>query len=752
MNRRATLSIAFGIAGALLGLILFPQPWAVGLLTLAGVGLGLVFPVARMAGAGVHLGFAEYAWRLIPANPILLRVVESGGKRRRDLIIRCAYLGLLVFVVIFSLMSTGGSAGSASLSDLAKESAGIFQSMSYLQLGLVALLAPIFTAGAITQEKDSQTYDILLSTPLTNGQIVLGSLLSRLFFVVALLISGIPVFSITQIFGGVAISSIVKSFLIAAATAFVTGALAMAIAVFKVGTRRTIFSFYLFVVIYLVGIYMLDKSFDLGRFTLADGTSSTTSWFTGIHPFLALEVVFNRPTYTPPDVLSLPEGLRRWPIGTYLSKPTEFYTSFMFLLSFLLVTPSIVLLRRLAQSSTSLKTALLQKLRITTGDRNRKPRYVWANPIAWREARTKASAARSTLLRYGFMTAGMVGAFLLLWKFASPVEPRNSIEPTSYDPASGMLAVYSSGGEPVNLKLPPDANVTYQGQATTIDRLRGRLAVIVEPKTIETTSGRTQKVWASIAATEIPRVVPAARVRQFLLGMVIVEFAVILLIVTNAAASTVTREKEDGTLDILLTSPITSRYYIWGKLRGLVSFVLPLILVPVASALVFVVYDLFRRIGYWDDPGFNWIVLPEALVLMPAMLVIVAAFGAIVGMQMSLRCRTTVVAVMSSVGIVVGLCAALGWCGYSVLGGSGNETGLVLGSFSPFTILMLQIDPYHYAGGLFATGPTADDTTTPRMIMFIFTLVAVAAYTAVVWSMYRSMVKNFDMTIRRQSR
>src|SRR4029453_5312337 len=112
----------------------------------------------------------------------------------------------------------------ASLNDLAKMSDQIFRNMSYLQLALVALLAPIFTAGAITQEKDSQTYDILLSTPLTNGQIVLGSLLSRLFFVIALLVSGIPIFSITQIFGGVSIHSIVKSFLIAAAPAFVTGA------------------------------------------------------------------------------------------------------------------------------------------------------------------------------------------------------------------------------------------------------------------------------------------------------------------------------------------------------------------------------------------------------------------------------------------------------------------------------------------------------------------------------------------------
>src|SRR6476659_9520317 len=206
------------------------------------------------------LGITDYAWRLVPANPILLRVVEAGGRRRRDLFIRCAYLGLLVFVVITSLVSGQTTVGQGtSLNDLAKMSAQIFQNMSYLQLGLVALLAPIFTAGAITQEKDSQTYDILLSTPLTNGQIVLGSLLSRLFFVIALLISGIPIFSITQIFGGVTIDAIVKSFMIAAATATITGALAMAIATFKVGTRRTIFSFYLFIVVYMAGGIVMDQ-------------------------------------------------------------------------------------------------------------------------------------------------------------------------------------------------------------------------------------------------------------------------------------------------------------------------------------------------------------------------------------------------------------------------------------------------------------------------------------------------------------
>src|SRR4051794_29398998 len=111
------------------------------------------------------VGVLDYLWRLVPANPILLRVVEAAGKRRRALFVRCGYLALLILVVIFAIVGQG--LGNGSLGDLAKVSARMFQQMSYLQLGLVALLAPVFTAGAITQEKDSQTYDILLATPLT---------------------------------------------------------------------------------------------------------------------------------------------------------------------------------------------------------------------------------------------------------------------------------------------------------------------------------------------------------------------------------------------------------------------------------------------------------------------------------------------------------------------------------------------------------------------------------------------------------
>ena len=212
-----------------------------------------------------------------------------------------------------------------------------------------------------------------MATPLTNGQIVLGSLLSRLFFIVALLISGIPIFSITQIFGGVAIGSIVRSFGIAAATAFVTGAMAMAIAVFKVGTRRTIFNFYFFIVLYIVGLWFLDMVpyFKLQTVNPTSGVPelSKTSWLTGLHPFLALQTIFHDKEHAPPALGDLPKNLQAWPWGWYLSNPASFYTTFMFFLSFVLISPSILVLRRLAHPSTkSLQTWMLQKLRIGRGD------------------------------------------------------------------------------------------------------------------------------------------------------------------------------------------------------------------------------------------------------------------------------------------------------------------------------------------------------------------------------------------------
>jgi len=86
------------------------------------------------------------------------------------------------------------------------------------------------------------------------------------------------------------------------------------------------------------------------------GPVSATSWWTGLNPLLALRTIFNEKTYTPPDLAQLPSNLQSWPIGWCLSHPASFYTSLMFFLSFVLVSPSMLMLRRLAQSHNSLRS------------------------------------------------------------------------------------------------------------------------------------------------------------------------------------------------------------------------------------------------------------------------------------------------------------------------------------------------------------------------------------------------------------
>jgi ABC-type transport system involved in multi-copper enzyme maturation permease subunit len=276
-----------------------------------------------------------------------------------------------------------------------------------------------------------------------------------------------------------------------------------------------------------------------------------------------------------------------------------------------------------------------------------------------------------------------------------------------------------------------------------------REGLVVDPASIITDTAAKARILTGLRVSYPAATLTQRRTQQFLLSAIMVELAVILLILTQSAASAVTREKEDGTLDLLLSTPITSHYYIWGKLRGLVSFVLPLIAVPVVSILLFVVFDLFRpsSVRGLSQP---WTVFPEAILILPATLVMVCAFAAILGMQMSLRCRKTVVAVMSSVGIVFGICGALWVCGTNAAASSNfGAPGLVIGAFSPFTLMSLLISPADIANDTFSS--RAANVAEARVLIFLFGYLAAAAYALAVWAMYKSMVRNFDMTIRRQA-
>ena len=623
--------------------------------------------------------------KLAPFNPILLRVVTAGGRRLRHAFTRWGYLGLLIFVLLVNLIVI--SSEGKSLSDYAKASSNVFSWISYVQLGMICLLAPVFCAAAITQERDSHTYNILLATPLSNAQIVLGSLFSRLYYVVALLLSGVPVFAITLLYGGVTASSIALSFAIALSTALFTGSLAITIAVFRLGSGKTVFWFYVFNAIYLVAVFMIDQ----WSLSLTPAGLHHTTWLTGIHPFLALRSVVSPTAYPTPDLSTLANANRfvRW----YCAYPAYAYVTITSVLSLAMVLPSAIVLRRIAQRSDMGVWSFLRNLIMRGKEgRGRRARTVWANPVAWREAATRAGFSGRGLMRWLTIIVGLAAAGALILNF------------------------HNSGHHVADME--------------------------------------SARVW--------------------LMGMIIVEFSVALLVATNSSASAVTKERESQTLDLLLVTPITSRYYIWGKLRGLVSFMLPFAAVPTATVLLMVLYSLgygmhFAASGapvlddaghvvasvtsFWDRTLYApWVVNWETIFSLPILLTAMLAWACMLGLQLSLKWSRTIVAVMASVGVLAGVSAVLGVCGFTVANKIpiiGTPGALI----SPFTAICVLIDPVGFSVDFQGNGVFSDASAgyvAGRIMLFFMTLVVSTGYCLLVWVMYKSMVRNFDMIIRRQ--
>jgi ABC-type Na+ efflux pump permease subunit len=242
--------------------------------------------------------------------------------------------------------------------------------------------------------------------------------------------------------------------------------------------------------------------------------------------------------------------------------------------------------------------------------------------------------------------------------------------------------------------------------------------------------------WAPLAADK------PAETRHWLTVLTWIELAVILLVVTNTAASTLTREKETQTIELLLSTPLTSQYIVAGMLRGLVSFALPLIAVPTSTLLLFALGGLLS-IGRLPA-----VVPYEAVLLAPLLMVAYAAMAAIVGLQFSLISKKTVQAVMLSTTVVLGAAGLLFACGLAMQSAGPIPAAVVL-PFTPFPAMQALIDSH----GAFDSAGTASAITleSARVTCVIFALISAAAYLALTFSIYKNMVRGFDMTVRRQT-
>ncbi len=113
----------------------------------------------------------------------------------------------------------------------------VFLGLVAFQLGLVCFLAPSFTAGVISGERERQTYDLLMTTPLALTLIVAAKLLAALAYVFLLIIAVLPLLSISLFLGGVAPEEVLIAFLMLFASALSFGTIGLC---FSAWVRSTI--------------------------------------------------------------------------------------------------------------------------------------------------------------------------------------------------------------------------------------------------------------------------------------------------------------------------------------------------------------------------------------------------------------------------------------------------------------------------------------------------------------------------------
>ncbi len=641
----------------------------------------------------------RWLWTLGPGNPMTVTLLGASSRRQSHLWVRCGYLGVLSLIAIIALLASGG-AGTTSLADLAKAGGWVFTVVAYTQVVAICLLAPLMMAAAVGRDDPQTTRDILHTTPLTNLQLVLGPLVGRLFMIWTLLASGLPLFAVLVVVGGVPTRAILIAFAVAGLSALAVGAAAVALSVFGRGGRRSVYSFVVLTVAFLVAGYAVDRLLRESGTRLAAGAvglaasdaGGSTTILTPLHPLLVLEASLGGADYQPPDIAQLTDrgALAR----LYQGRPFAAFSLLTLAGGVGLIGLCALRVRRTGQRDGGLPRRgwFAGPRRASAGEegvsRRRALRTVWVNPVAWCEAHARPSRWSSQVGRWLFFIVGSVGVAVLLWLYHT-----------------GALGAVSATSD------------------------------------------------------------PATALHAGLLAILLLEMAVIVLVAVYVSAGSVSREREAGTLDLLLTTPITPRRYLWGKLRGLVSFLAVLLATPIVGLAMVAVYTLIGLAMQWPQarPRFEIaafgavgssraaagvarfaLLPPEVALLFPLLLVPFVALCVAVGMSYSIRARGVLGAVASTLGVMSVLAVIGGFCG---LGAAENIPvfGPVLNAFNPATALLMLVNPWQRVAGF------AADPTTGRVGLAMAALAGAGVYTLIVKLLLGGMVRQFDHSVRRLS-
>lgn len=151
----------------------------------------------------------------------------------------------------------GGFFGAPAVALSATVGHALFTGLIGLETLLVLVLAPAFTTGAVSMEREKQTIELLVTTPLGTLAMLIGKLISALSYVFLLIIASIPLASLVFAFGGVGPEDLARAYLLLFAVAFGMGALGMFMSALVKRTQVATVLTYLVVLVMTIGSVLI---------------------------------------------------------------------------------------------------------------------------------------------------------------------------------------------------------------------------------------------------------------------------------------------------------------------------------------------------------------------------------------------------------------------------------------------------------------------------------------------------------------
>jgi ABC-type transport system involved in multi-copper enzyme maturation permease subunit len=147
----------------------------------------------------------------------------------------------------------------------------IFSGLLMVETLLVLVLAPAFTTGAISLEREKQTLDLLVTTPLSTMGMIIGKLFSALTYVFLLILASIPFASLVFVFGGVGPEDLLRAYAFLFALAFGMGAVGLFISALVKRTQTAT------VVTFVLVLFLSIGTAALHQFWQVAGRQTTSS-------------------------------------------------------------------------------------------------------------------------------------------------------------------------------------------------------------------------------------------------------------------------------------------------------------------------------------------------------------------------------------------------------------------------------------------------------------------------------------------